>query len=74
MRCDSEEAWPCQTRERRRPTRAVGLVPGIIIMASASQVFRDLTRFFTPTIPVWDDDYDGLEYKWKIFVFRPGSE
>lgn len=41
---------------------------------SASQVFRDLTRFFTPTIPVWDDDYDGLEYKWKIFIFRPASE
>ncbi|KAH9999336.1 DUF1682-domain-containing protein [Russula vinacea] len=41
-------------------------------MASqVSQLLRDLSRFLTPTIPVLDDEYDGLEYSWKIFVFRP---
>ena len=45
------------------------------IMASqVSQLLRDLSRFLTPTIPVLDDEYDGLEYSWKIFVFRPARE
>lgn len=40
----------------------------------ASQLFRDVAQLLTPAPPVFDDDYDGLEFTWKFFVFRPGSE
>jgi hypothetical protein len=39
-----------------------------------SQVFKDLAQFLTPAAPVLDSEYDGLEYSWKIFVFRPARE
>jgi len=38
----------------------------------ASQLFKDVAQFLTPAPPVFDDEYDGLEYTWKFFVFRPG--
>jgi hypothetical protein len=40
----------------------------------ASQLFLELTRFLTPAQPVLDGEYDGLEYSWKFFVFRPARE
>lgn len=40
-------------------------------MSSLPQVFKDLARFLTPAPPVLDSEYDGLEYSWKMFVFRP---
>ncbi len=40
----------------------------------ASQLLRDLTRFLAPAPPVFDSDYDGLEYTWKFFVLRPARE
>jgi hypothetical protein len=40
----------------------------------ASQLIRDVARLLTPAPPVFDDEYDGLEFTWKFFVFRPGSE
>ncbi len=40
----------------------------------ASQAFKDLARFLTPALPVLDGEYDGLEYSWKMFVFRPARE
>jgi hypothetical protein len=40
----------------------------------ASQLFRDVARFLTPAPPVLSSEYDGLEYTWKIFIFRPARE
>ncbi|KAH9966125.1 DUF1682-domain-containing protein [Russula dissimulans] len=40
-------------------------------MALASKVLKDVSRFLTPAPPVFDSEYDGLEYTWKFFVFRP---
>ncbi|KAI0307337.1 hypothetical protein B0F90DRAFT_1814101 [Multifurca ochricompacta] len=31
----------------------------------------NLAQVFTPNPPTLNDEYDGLEYSWKIFVFRP---
>ena len=28
----------------------------------------------TPTPPNLPEDYDGLEYRWKMFTFRPARE
>lgn len=30
-----------------------------------------LLAALTPPIPSLSDDYDGLEYRWKMFIFRP---
>ena len=46
----------------------------LVIMTSPTQLFKDVARFLTPTAPVLDSEYDGLEYSWKIFVFRPARE
>ena len=43
-------------------------------MTSLSQVVKDLAQFLTPVPPVWDNEYDGLEYSWKILAFRPARE
>jgi len=40
----------------------------------ASKILKDVTGFLTPAPPVFDDEYDGLEYTWKFFVFRPARE
>jgi len=37
----------------------------------ASYLLRNLTQILTPAPPVYDGEYDGLEYTWKFFVFRP---
>jgi hypothetical protein len=43
-------------------------------MALATQFLRDLSRFLTPAPSILDSEYDGLEYTWKFFVFRPARE
>jgi hypothetical protein len=40
----------------------------------ASYLLRNLTQILTPAPPVYDGEYDGLEYTWKFFVFRPARE
>ena len=45
--------------------------PDIIM---TSQVLKDVARFLTPAPPVLDSEYDGWEYSWKMFVFRPARE
>jgi len=37
----------------------------------ALQVFKDLAQFLTPAPTSLDGEYDGLEYSWNMFVFRP---
>ncbi len=63
--------------ERRRPdTAPVDSLSclSVIMALTPPQVFKDLARFLTPAPPVLDSEYDGLEYSWKIFVFRPARE
>jgi hypothetical protein len=45
-------------------------------MASmASELLKNLAQALTPPPPPpLDDEYDGLEYSWKYFVFRPACE
>lgn len=33
-----------------------------------------MLAFLTPPPLVVPEDYDGVEYKWKFLVFRPGRE
>jgi len=49
---------------RHSPARFHSPNPKIVQMASV---------FLTPPPTVLADDYDGLEYKWKFFVFRPAG-
>ena len=43
--------------------------------AMASQLLSNLVQAITPAPPPpLDDDYDGLEFSWKFFVFRPARE
>ena len=36
--------------------------------------FANLTQLLFVQPPVLDGEYEGLEYTWKIFVFRPARE
>lgn len=44
------------------------------IMATFLNVFGTLGKFLTPPPAYTGHEYDGLEYKWTIFVFRPARE
>lgn len=44
------------------------------IMASFLNLFGTLGQFLTPPPAYTDYEYDGLEYRWTIFVFRPARE
>ena len=67
------------------PESTAGRLPGreyqyrlflgsLCMMALATQFLRDLSRYLTPAPPILDGEYDGLEYTWNIFVFRPARE
>ena len=38
----------------------------------ASQGLKQVLSLLTPPPLVVPEDYDGLEYRWKFLVFRPG--
>ena len=40
----------------------------------ASQGIKQVLSFLTPPPLIVPEDYDGLEYRWKFLVFRPGRE
>lgn len=43
-------------------------------MATFLNLFGTLGKFLTPPPAYTDYEYDGLEYRWTIFVFRPARE
>jgi len=43
-------------------------------MATFLNVFGTLGKLLTPPPAYTDYEYDGLEYRWTIFVFRPARE
>ena len=43
-------------------------------MATFLNVFGTLGKLLTPPPAYTGHEYDGLEYKWTIFVFRPARE
>ena len=60
---------------RTRPGGFIVLSVRVVIMTlTPPQFFKDLARFLTPAPPALDGEYDGLEYSWNIFVFRPARE
>jgi hypothetical protein len=40
----------------------------------ATQVIRQVFALLTPPPLIVPEDYDGLEFRWKFLVFRPGRE
>jgi len=44
------------------------------VMATFLDVFGTLSKLLTPPPAYTDSEYDGLEYKWTIFTFRPARE
>jgi len=43
-------------------------------MATFFDVFGTLGKLLTPPPAYTDYEYDGLEYRWSAFVFRPARE
>jgi hypothetical protein len=43
-------------------------------MATFFNALSSLGNFLTPPPPYTDYEYDGLEFRWTIFVFRPARE
>lgn len=44
------------------------------VMATFLDVFGTLGKLLTPPPAYTGSEYDGLEYRWTIFVFRPARE
>ena len=40
-------------------------------MAAILNIFSEIAKSLTPPPPFTGAEYDGLEYRWKNFVFRP---
>ena len=49
-------------------------VTSLSIMANLLNVFTSLGQLLTPPPAYTDFEYDGLEYRWKVLVFRPARE
>jgi hypothetical protein len=74
MCVENTEPHPNGNDRREAPTDVQGR-DGHDEKAMASELLRNLAQAITPPPPPpLDDEYDGLEYSWKYFVFRPACE